>query len=195
MAPAVISQEQQNKLADSMQEFHNQLCRKHPSLVSDNRIIPILIAELKLMGLFLEYVSVAAVWGAFYAAVSKNLITIPPVPVVLTSEAIQKLVSKYPVVVTKERELTQRERSALAGISSQSGRQTAADRRAADEKRSLEYSGERTARNLTVLKSEFRKALADAEMITGRTHSESANLRREATDKVMQDPRFASVRS
>jgi hypothetical protein len=95
MATQVISQEQRQKFEVSMQEFYDQLLAKYPSLAQDS-LIPIIVNELKIMGLLVEYLSVAAVWGAFYAAASKKLITIPPEPVVLDDATIRKLAAKFP---------------------------------------------------------------------------------------------------
>jgi hypothetical protein len=191
-ATQAIPQEQMQKWSDAVQEFVSDIFKKYPSL--DDTFIPKLIEEVKALGLMREFISARALWGAFRNCCADGRIQLPPVEPTLTPEAIAKLVAKYPVVVTRERELTQRERSALAGVSSQSGRMTSADKIEQDKKQSDAYSNERNMRNAKSLKAEFQRALNDASILTGRTHSESANLRREATEKVMRDPRFASVR-
>ena len=185
----------QQKFEVSAQEFYDQLNKKYPTLAVDSTV-PILIAQLKEMGLFIEFVSVAALWGAFYAAVSANKLTLPPVVPVLDDATIERIRAKFPPVIKSvPKELSQREKSALAGVPERgSGRATAAERRSESKRIEDSYRQEREKRAATSLRSEFRKALADAEMLTGRTHSESATLRKEAVSKVMADPKYLSVR-
>jgi hypothetical protein len=92
---SVSTVSQQQKLEVSAQQFYNELAKKHPTLATQHTI-DVIIQELQLMGLYQEFVSVASLWGAFYAAVSKNLLTIPPAPIVLTPETVERLRAQFP---------------------------------------------------------------------------------------------------
>jgi hypothetical protein len=195
MSTAVVSQEQQQKFAVSAQEFFDQLGRKHPGL-ANQALVPILVEELKLMGLYFEFVSVAAIWGAFYAAVSKSLVTIPPAPVVLSAETIAKIAAKYPVVITKDRTLTQKERNALSGVYRNSN-DPSADARENSQKVTDQYANERAQREKIRLRNEYRELKARAETCMGdnpKSHSQTNQARKEALARLNADPRFSSVK-
>src|SRR6266576_466464 len=195
--PVQTHEEAVLKMHQAAQQFQDELMKLHPrigELQSWDAILQAIIKSYTDLQIPLTSLTTAkSFWAAYHSCVQDKTIRVPAAEPVITQETIDRIREKYPVIIKTDRQISQREKSALAGISSQSGRQTHADKIAEDKKRSESYAGERTMRNTKALKSEFQRALNDAGMLTGRTHAESANLRREATQKVLQDPRFASI--
>jgi hypothetical protein len=177
------------------QQFLDELAVKHPrigELQSWDDIVAAVVKSYVDLGMpMASLCNTKAFWAAFHGCVQDKTIKLPPATVTLTEETCRQISAKYPTVITKERQLTQRERNALSGVPERaSGRATVADRLEADRKREDVHRDERESRQAKALQSEFNRALADASMLTGRSHSESASLRAEAKQKVLADVRF-----
>ncbi len=185
----------QQQWATAVQQFVTATFAKYPAL--PDSFIPVLIEELKAMGLYREHISYKALSAAFNNAVAEGRIKLPVTDPVLTAETLAKIKNSFPPVVKYvEKQMSQRERNAMSGIEPQTARvshkqQMAENNKAIEDK----YAQERAARNAKSLRAEFNRALNDAEMLTGRTHSESASLRKEAREKVLRDPKFKNVRA
>ena len=190
---APISQELLKKWGVAIQEFANEIFKKYPSL--DGGFIPILVEELRALGLAKEYISTRSLWAAFRNCVGDNRIVLPPVEPTLTPEALEKLRAKFPTVIkTVERQLTQREKNALSGVERQSARRSHSQ---PEESSPTGMSGAMNAINLTKLKAEYRTRLAEAESAVGnspRNHAETFRLRKSMKAALAADKRFDSVR-
>jgi hypothetical protein len=193
-ATQAIPQAQMQKWSDAVQEFVSDIFKKYPSL--DDSFIPKLIEETKALGLMREYISSRALWGAFRNCVADGRIVLPAVEPTLTPEAIAKLVSKYPVIIKTDRQISQRERSALAGVSPISNNH-AADVRDNNRKIDDAYAAERASRDKTRLRQEYRELRAKAETVMGenpKSHAQTNQARKDALQKLNADPRFLTVR-
>jgi hypothetical protein len=192
----MVSLEQQIKWADAVQQFSNEVYAKYPGL--GNSWTPALIEEVKAIGLFKEFISPRSLWACFRNCVADNRIALPPTEPALTPEQIDRLRAKFPPVIKKvERELSQREKSAMVGVSPQSGRLTAADRQAATKEVDSVYNSARNNARLNRLRQEYRDLKANAETLRGenaRSHAQAYAARKEALEKINADPRFAEVR-
>ena len=147
------------------------------------------------MGLAAAYISRRGLMAAFRNCVGDKRIILPKTEPVLTEEVINKIRASFPPVVKYiPKEVSQKEKSALAGIATQTGR---VSRGGEMQQRNAEiddkYAAERKFRESQRLNSEYRKELIDAELLTGRSHAESYSLRKEAIAKVKNDPRFKNI--
>jgi hypothetical protein len=197
--PVQTREEATLKMQQAAQQFQDELMKLHPrigELQSWDAILQAIIKSYTDLQIPLTSLTTAkSFWAAFHSCAQDKTIRVPAAEPIITQETINRIREKYPVIITKERPLTQRERSALAGIPERgSGRATAAERIAETKKINDRYADERKMRQTKSLKAEFQRALNDAGMLTGRTHSESSNLRKEATAKVMADPKFKALR-
>lgn len=197
MATAMaVPQEQMKKWETGVNDFCQEIFKKYPSL--DGNFIPVLIAEVKALGLMREYISARALWGAFRNCTADGRIALPPVEPVLTEETIQKIRAKFPPVVKSvEKQLTQKEKNALSGTHAQSGRVTTQDRAEENRKIDANYAKERSSRQNASLRREYLELKAKAETVMGdnpRSHAQTISARKEALAKLNADPKFAKVR-
>jgi len=195
----VIPQEKEQKFEVAAQEFLDSITKKHPGLVINQQLIDSLVAELQAIGMYREHLSQRAFSAAFHSAVASGSIQLPPVEPTLTPDAIEKLRAKFPVTIKYvPKELTQKEKNALVGVATQSGRLNhAKEVQEVNNQIASSYANERVSRDKIRLRSEYRKAVADAQMIMvgdGRSHAKNGAARKEALARIAADRRFDSVR-
>lgn len=197
MATQAISLEQEQKFEQAAQDFIDGLTKKHPKLQINDALIASVISELKTLGLYRENISTRAFWGAFNNCVMDRRIVLPPQEPVLTPEAIEKLKASFPPVIKRvERELSQKEKAAMAGIAPQSGRLSHTDQTTVKSVDDI-YNAGRNAARIRALRQEYRDLKSQAEQLRGddaRNHAQAARVRKAAIEKLNSDPRFAEVR-
>jgi hypothetical protein len=100
------------------------------------------------------------------------------------------------VVKTVERQPSQKEKAAMAGIAPQSGRLSHTDKevvKSVDDS----YQAARNQARLRTLRQEYRDLKNQAESLRGtdaRNHAQAYRMRKTAIDKLNADPKFAEVR-
>jgi hypothetical protein len=193
---APISQELLKKWGVAIQDFANEIFKKYPSL--DGGFIPILVEELKALGLAKEYISTRSLWAAFRNCVGDNRIKLPDAEPVLTPEVIQKIRNSFPPVVKRvERELTQREKNSLSGVEKQSARLSGIERNAVSKQVDSVYDAARNNARLNKLRQEYRDLCNNASTLRGenaRSHAQAYAARKAELERINSDPRFAEVR-
>jgi hypothetical protein len=197
-----IPQEQKNvlKFQQAAQQFQTELMQRHPRIGELQSWDAILQAIIKsYVDLQMPATSLSnskSFWAAFHGCVQDRTIFVPAAEPVITQETINRIREKYPVVITKDRELTQRERSALAGVSQVSNNH-AADVRETNRKIDDTYASERAARNTTRLRNEYRELRAKAETAMSdnpRSHGQNQAERKRLLAELNSNPKFAAVR-
>ena len=188
-----VSNDQKQKWNEAVTEFAQEIHRQYHGL--DDSWTTALVEEVKALGLAAEYISKRSLMAAFRNCVGDKRIILPKSEPVLTQETIDKIRASFPPVVKYvPKEVSQKEKSALAGIARQTGR---VSRGGEMQQRNAEiddkYAAERKFRETQRLNSEYRKAIIDAELLTGRSHAESYSLRKEAIAAVKADPRFKNI--
>jgi hypothetical protein len=193
-----VPQEQMQHYNAAAEQFLSEVATRHPRLEINQAVIDAVVDELRQMGLFRQNISVKSFHAGFLSAVREGKIALPPAEPVLDDATIRKLAAKFPTVITKEKQLDQKTKSALAGIVKQTGRVNHAKEIAeVNAEIDSRYAGERAMRDHSRLRTEFKKALVDAQMIMvgdGRSHAKNASARKDAVAAVMNNPRFTSVR-
>lgn len=195
-ATSAISQDQLQKWSVAVQEFVTDIYKQYPGL--DGAFTTHLIDEVKALGLAREYISSRSLWAAFRNCAADGRIVLPPTEPVLTDEVINKIKASFPPVIKRvEREQTQREKSALAGISKQTGRVSHAsemqERNSAIDK---SYTDERNKKRLNLLRIEYKGLKVAAETAMGnnaKNHAETYAIRKSLLAKLNTDPKFKEV--
>jgi hypothetical protein len=196
-----ISAEQQAAFEQAAQDFVNQVLARYPKITSIqpmDKVIEATLASMKDIGIYRSGLSVKAFWAGFNNAVQiDRTIRLPKEEPVLTAETIEKLKASFPPVVKHvERQLTQKEKSALAGISNQTGRVSHVDRSNTKAVEDI-YQAGRNAARLRALRQEYSDLKNRAETLRGddaRNHAQAARVRKAALDKINADPKFKEVR-
>lgn len=191
-----VSNDQKQKWSEAVTEFAQEIHRQYHGL--EDSWTTALVEEVKALGLAAEYISKRSLMAAFRNCVGDRRIILPKTEPVLTQETIDKIKASFPPVIKSvPREISQRDKSALAGIAKQTGRQTLADRRANDAKVSREVTTAKDLSRLAELRTEYRALKVKAETLAGnnpRNHAETYAVRKAALAKLNSDPRFAEVR-
>src|ERR1700674_2506926 len=174
---APISQEQLKKWSVAIQDFANEIFAKYPGLESS--FIPVLVEEVRALGLEKEYISSRSLWACFRNCVGDNRIKLPAMDPVLDEATIERIRQKFPPVIKRvERELSRREQNALSGVERQSARKSHAQ---PQEPSQTGMSGAMDAIRLTKLRGEYKTRLSEAESAVGdnpRNHAETSRLRK-----------------
>jgi hypothetical protein len=194
-----ISQEQQIEWKTAIQEFANETYAKYPGLDSiNNSWINTLVDEVRALGLDKSHISLRSLRACFRNCVGDNRIKLPDAEPVLTPEVIQKIRNSFPPVVKRvERELTQREKNSLSGVEKQSARLSGNERKTATLKVDNIYDAARNNARINKLRQEYRDLKLQCETLRGenaRSHAQAYAARREALQKLNEDPKYREVR-
>ena len=189
---APISQDQLKKWSVAIQDFANEIFAKYPSLESN--FIPVLLDEVKALGLEREYISSRSLWACFRNCVGDNRIKLPVSPKVDVADAASKLAAQFPPVLT-ERQVAKRKRDAAAsaGIASQSGRRSHASKE--ESETTAGFGTIRDKIRLTELRSEYQTRQLEAQTAVVGTHAQNAAERRRLKNLLDNDRRFDPVRN
>jgi hypothetical protein len=189
---APISQDQLKKWGVAIQEFVNEVFKKYPGL--DSGFIPVLLEEIRALGLEKEYISSRSLWACFRNCVGDDRIKLPVSPKVDVADAASKLAAQFPPVLTG-RQLAKKKRdlAASAGISKQTGRKSHAEKE--ESGTTAGFSGIRKKINLLQLKAEYKQKLSEAETATvGNTHASNFAERKRLKAILDADRRYDPVR-
>jgi hypothetical protein len=191
-----VSNDQKQKWNEAVTEFAQEIHRQYHGL--DDSWTTALVEEVKALGLAAEYISKRSLMAAFRNCVGDKRIILPKSEPVLTQEIVDRIKASFPPIIKSvPREISQRDKSALAGIAPQSGRKTAADRRDADSRSSQNVATARDLSRLSELRTEYRALKVQAELAMGenpRNHASTYAIRKSLLAKLNADPKFKEVR-
>ena len=182
-------------LENHAQEFIDDTLRRFPGIQIDQNFIDSVVGELQAVGLYTNMISLKTFKMGLASAVDAGKIILPPKPVIDIEAAARKIAAQFPPVIKyRDRELSQKEKSALAGITPQSGRATKEDRELENKKIDRRHAEERSSRELIRLRAEYKLAKSSAETICVGTHGQNATARKEALRVLANNKKFDSVR-
>jgi hypothetical protein len=186
-------------MENEAQEFVDYAAQR--GFIVNQPFIDSVIAELQAVGLWRDAISLKTYKMGLSAAIDSGKIVAPaPRPAAVDiAAAAERLRSAFPKVMT-ERELAKQKRDAAAnaGIAPQTGRRTAAERKATTQQVDDVYAKAKNNARLSKLRQEYNDLKSNAETLRGpnaRSHAQAYAARKAEIDRINSDPRFAEVRS